>query len=85
MTSILVVVTFLAGAAWGPVVTMTPVASVGACAALRDAVAQQIASAAKTNVVGGAGVSRDGDDVAVTAGGQGAREMARLSCRAGGG
>ena len=82
MTSILVVITFLAGAAWGPFVTMTPTAGAEACAGLRDAVARQIVNAAKTNVMGGASMAKDGDDVVVLAGGQGTREMARLSCLA---
>lgn len=83
MNSILVVITFLARSARGPVVTMTPTASAEACAGLRETVAQQIVSMAKTNVVGGAVASKSGDEIVVLAGGQGTREMARLSCRAG--
>lgn len=83
MTSILIVVTFIAGSTWGPVVTMTPTAGEKACSALSEAVARQIANAAKTNVAGGAGVSRDREDLVVVAGAQGTREMARLSCRSG--
>lgn len=36
MTSILVVITFLAGSTWGPSVTMTPTAGVESCVALEE-------------------------------------------------
>lgn len=52
MTTILVVVTFLAGTAWGPTVTMAPTSGAEACGALRWEVARQIANAARTNVTG---------------------------------
>lgn len=83
MTTILVVVTFMAGTAWGPTVTMTPASSMEACGALRWEVARQIANTARTNVTGGASVSKDGEELMVVAGTTGTREMARLSCRAG--
>lgn len=81
MASILVVVTFLAGSTWGPIITTTPTVNAESCDALKLEVAQQIANAARANVLGGASISKDSDDLIVTARGQGTREMARLSCK----
>ena len=82
MASILVVVTFLAGSTWGPIITMTPTVSTESCGALRLEVARQIASTAKTNVQGGTLITTQEDDLMVVVG-TGSREMARLTCRAG--
>lgn len=80
MTSILIVVTFLAGATWGPAVTMTPTSSADACAALSLEVTRQIAIVAKTNILGGATIIKDGEELTVVAGPQGTREIARVRC-----
>lgn len=83
MTSILVVITFLAGSTWGPIITMTPTINAESCEALKFGISKQIASNAKSNVNGGASIIKSGDDLTVVAGAQGTREMARLSCKAG--
>lgn len=83
MASILVVVTFMAGATWGPDVTMTQVSNAKACDTLRSELAYQIASIAQKNVQGGVSVSNNGDALKVVAGPTGGREMATLTCRAG--
>ena len=83
MTTILVVVTFVAGASWGPSVTMTPTSSAEACGLLRWQVARQIANAARTNVHGGATVSKQDEDLLVVSGAQGTREVARITCKSG--
>ncbi len=81
MSSVLIVITFLAGASWGPAVSITQTTSAKACEALMRDVAQQIASAASTNLAGGASTIKvEGDGLAVMAGAQGSREMARVSC-----
>jgi len=81
MASILVVVTFLAGSTWGPVITMTPTVNAESCGALKWEIARQITNTARTNVQGGASISKQDDDLLVVAGSQGTREMARLSCK----
>lgn len=81
MGSILVVVTFLAGSTWGPVITMTPTSSAESCGALKLEMAKQIADAAKTNVQGGTFINKQNDDLMVVVG-TGSREMARLTCKA---
>jgi hypothetical protein len=79
MNTILVVITYLAGSAWGPVVSMVDTPSVDACKSTRSAVATGIAKAAKSNISGGAvTVDVDDDDIVVTT--AAGREVARLSC-----
>ena len=75
MTSILVVVTFMAGTTWGPTVTMTPTSSAEACAALRWEVARQISAVARTNLQGGASVSKQDEELLVVAGAEGVQNF----------
>lgn len=65
--SILVVVAFIAGATWGPTVTMTPVSNAKACEKLRGEVAWQIASIRQKNVQSGATISNNGNALKVVA------------------
>ena len=81
MPSILVVITFLTRSTWGPIITMTPTINAESCESLKLEISKQIASAAKSNINGGASIITSGDDLTVVAGAQGAREMARLSCK----
>lgn len=83
MTSILVVVTFLAGATWGPTVTTTPISNDKACEKLKWDLAWQISNVAQTNTQGGVNVVKDGELLKVVTGGAAARQMATLICRPG--
>jgi hypothetical protein len=83
MTTILVVVSFLAGASWGPVVNMTSTSGPEACGALKWEVARQIADVSLTNVTGRASITKQEDELLVVAGAQGTREVARTSCQQG--
>ena len=49
---LLIVVTFLSGSTWGPVVSMQAMPNVGACMAAMTATAQAIQGSAKSNVNG---------------------------------
>lgn len=68
MTTVLVVITFLAGVSWGPTVSITPATGAEACGALKWEVARQIANTGRTNVAGGASILKEGDDLMVIAG-----------------
>ncbi len=65
----------------GLAVKMTPTVGAEACGALKWEVARRIARNARTNVAGGASVSKEGDDLMVVARTTGTREMARQSCK----
>ena len=54
--------------------------SADACAALSLEVTRQIAIVAKTNILGGATIIKDGEELTVVAGPQGTREIARVRC-----
>lgn len=83
-TSILVVVAYLAGASWGPQVTLHEIDGLEACKAMRASISQQIVKTAKSNSTGGeVTAGDDGDDVVVQA--ASGREVARLSCLGGSG
>lgn len=79
MNAALVIVTFIAGNAWGPQVTTMDMPGLNACNVAKASVAAQIVRTAKSNITGGeAAVGVDGPDTVVT--GPSGREMARLSC-----
>lgn len=80
MTSVLVVITFLAGASWGPAVSVQPFPSRDRCLEQGARVAQDIAAMAGTNLVGGASVQQNGGAFKVLVNSASARELARLSC-----
>lgn len=75
----LVIVTYMAGSSWSPLVTTEQVPNAGACQVLRAEVARAIVKTAASNVTGGAEISKDGDDVVIIAR-TSARQVARLSC-----
>lgn len=83
MTNFLVVITFLTGATWGPVVTMTSTAGPRECAALMHKVAEQIAKSSRTNVTSVVTVNEDGSAVTVNGGVAAKREIARMGCETG--
>ena len=56
---LLIIVTFLAGAAWGPVVSTQALPSTLTCTAAMNATARTIQAAAKSNVIGGAIIEND--------------------------
>lgn len=76
----LTIVAFVAGATWGPTVTVVLVPSMAACEVMRDKVGKSIMKAARTNVNGLLETAKvEEGDLLITAG-QTSREMARLSC-----
>lgn len=77
--SLLVVITYLAGASWGPASSLAPLPSLLECTRSRILVAASIQAVARSNTTTSVEVIEDGDDVVVRAGAVG-REMARLSC-----
>lgn len=83
MPSVLTVITFLAGATWGPIVSMTTTKDPDACEKLSRVIAQQITAAASSNVRGGASIVKDGEVLTVVVSGAAPREMARLTCSPG--
>lgn len=78
----LVIVTYMAGSSWSPLVTTEQVPNAGACQALQAEVARAIVKTAASNVTGGAEISKEGDDVVIIAR-TSARQVARLSCAGG--
>lgn len=78
MASTLIIVTFAAGAAWGPSITITPTASLTACQKLQQVATDAIVATARSNVLS-VTVSKSGKELAVTAG-QSQRIMANLTC-----
>lgn len=56
---LLIIVTFLAGATWGPVVSTQALPSTSTCTAAMNATAHAIQAAAKSNVIGGAIIEND--------------------------
>lgn len=78
MGSSLIIVTFIAGAAWGPSVSLTQTPNAERCAALQTASAEAILETAKTN--GQLAVmNKTKHEIVVTAG-PSRRILARLSC-----
>lgn len=57
---LLIVVTFLAGATWGPMVSTQMMPSASACTAAMTATAHAIQATAKSNIIGGAIIENDG-------------------------
>lgn len=80
--SLLVVVTYLAGTAWGPSTSLSPLPSSLECVRARSSVADSIQKVARSNSTAAVEVVADGDDVVVRVGVTG-REAARLSCVSG--
>ncbi|GKT26043.1 hypothetical protein AVHM3334_19885 [Acidovorax sp. SUPP3334] len=77
--STLVVVAYLAGASWGPQVTLYDAPGMEACRAMQASVAQVMLKTAKANTTGGAVTLGDeGEDLVLEAGS--GREVARLTC-----
>ena len=56
---LLIIVTFLAGATWGPTVSTQIMPSAQACTTAMTATAHAIQAAAKSNVIGGAIIEND--------------------------
>lgn len=81
MNSTLVIVTFLAGTAWGPNVQMIKTASNKECSDLALKVQRQIIETAKSNMTGGEPrvESSDNGNFIVAPGAKG-RDMASLNC-----
>lgn len=75
----LVVVTYLAGNAWGPTAQVTHMPSAEICAAMRTSTADDIYKASATNLTGG-GVLRE-DNGALVIQGVSGRVVARVSCK----
>lgn len=77
--SLLVVVTYLAGSAWGSSISLAPLPDLLGCTRTRMSVAASIQAVARSNSTAAVDVVADGEDVVVRAGVTG-REVARLSC-----
>lgn len=76
----LIVLTFLAGNAWGPQIEMSPMPTAQACESARGAAAAGMVKMSKSNMTGGGAVEdKDGDEIVVT--GPSGREIARLICQ----
>ncbi|MGJ7579769.1 hypothetical protein ACSFA3_06265 [Variovorax sp. RHLX14] len=75
----LVVVVYLAGASWGPQMTLHDLSDVKACRSMQTSVAQVILKTVKTNTTGGIVNLSDIDEDVVLETASG-REVARLTC-----
>ena len=76
----LIVLTFLAGNAWGPQVQVTPMPNAQACEAARSATSSSLVKMSKSNMTGGGATEdKDGDEIVVV--GPSGREIARLICQ----
>ena len=77
--SLLVVISYLAGSAWGPTASFVSLPDLLGCTRSRVAGAESIQMVARSNSTTSVEVIEDGKDVVVRAGVSG-REVARLSC-----
>lgn len=76
----LIVLTFLAGNAWGPQVQVTPMPTAQACEAARSATSSSLVKMSKTNMTGGGATEeKDGEEIVLVA--PSGREIARLICQ----
>ena len=82
--SLLIVITYLAGTAWGPNASITSLPSSLECARTRVLVAASIQKVASSNSTTSVEFVAVGDDLVVLVGAIG-REVARLSCVSSGG
>lgn len=81
--SVLIVVSYLAGASWGPLVSLATLPSSLECLRTRASVAASIERVARSNSTAQISTVEDGPDLTVIAG-VGGREVARLSCASAG-
>ncbi|ABM39717.1 hypothetical protein [Polaromonas naphthalenivorans] len=78
---LLIVVTFLAGATWGPQVSMQAMPNPVACMAAMNAVAQTIGASAKSNLNTELLIQNDGTKGLKITSGVNQRIMASLACK----
>lgn len=78
---LLIVVTFFAGATWGPQVLMQAMPNESACTAAMNAVAQTIETTAKSNVNTKVLIQNDGTKGLQIISGVNQRIMASLACQ----
>lgn len=78
---LLIVVTFLAGATWGPQVSIQTMPNPAACTAAMNAVAQTIGATAKSNINGKVLIQSDGTKGLQIISGINQRIMASLACK----
>lgn len=78
---LLIVVTFLAGATWGPQVSMQAMPNAAACTAAMNAVAQTIGATAKSNVNSEVLIQNDDTKGLKITSGVNQRIMASLACQ----
>ena len=78
---LLIVVTFMAGATWGPTVATQALSSAAACTTSMNAVAQAIKDTEKSNINGEVLIQNDGAGGLKIITGVNQRIMASLACR----
>lgn len=78
---LLIVVTFVAGSTWGPLVSIQDLPNAAACTAAMNAVAQTILYTAKSNVNGEVLIQNHGTKGLKITSGINQRIMARLACK----
>lgn len=78
MSTTLVIITFIAGNAFGPVVTVSEMKNTPICLSLVTSSSLKIQKMAATNISGRAVITQDGPDTVVST--PSGREMVRLSC-----
>lgn len=79
-SSLLIIVTFLAGNAWGPLVTTQPFQNKEDCTTAMHAIAETILGAAKSNVNGKVIIGRDDASGLKIIAGVNQRVMASIKC-----
>lgn len=77
---LLIIVTFLSGATWGPTVSTQIMPSASACAAAMTATAHAIHNAAKSNVIGEVIIESDDSSGLMIIAGVNQRIMASIKC-----
>ena len=81
--SMLIVITYMAGASWGPLVSITPLPSLLECIRTRAFVAKGIERVARSNSTTQILTAPEKADLVVSTG-VGGREVARISCASAG-
>ena len=78
MNAALIIITFIAGASWGPVVSSVPMQSLDACNAARVTVAARIMKTAQFNITSEISIKEEGIHSSVTS--HLGRVLASLTC-----
>ena len=80
-SSLLIIVTFLAGSAWGPQISTQSFSTHQACETAMNAIAEIVLTAAKTNVNGEVLIEKDNANGLKIAAGVHRRLITALSCQ----